>query len=73
MRCRCGIHVQFNFDEASWKCYLDPHKVIVERGTKKECYTGCGCISAAGEKLPFWIVTKGKTDPYHLDSGSNLM
>jgi hypothetical protein len=70
-----------NFDETSWKCYLGPHKVIAERGTKtvklhtprgeKECYTGYGCISAAGDKLPFWIVCKGKTDRCHAKFGEH--
>jgi hypothetical protein len=72
----------FNFDETSWKCYLGPHKVIAERGTKtvklntprgeKECYTGYGCINAAGDKLPFWIVCKGTTNQCHAKFGEHL-
>jgi hypothetical protein len=70
----------FNFDETSWKCYLGPHKVIAEKGTatvklnaprgEKECYTGYGCISAAGDKLPFWVLTKGKTNRSHEKFGT---
>jgi hypothetical protein len=70
----------FNFDETSWKCYLGPQKVVAEKGTsvvklnaprgEKECYTGYGCISAAGDKLPFWILTKGKTNRSHAKFGA---
>jgi hypothetical protein len=65
----------FNFDETSWKRYLGLNKVLAEKGSEavklktvigeKESYTGYGCISAAGEKRPFWILTKGKTDLSH--------
>jgi hypothetical protein len=33
---------------------------------EKESYTGYGCISTAREKLPFWVLTKGKTDLSHM-------
>jgi hypothetical protein len=32
---------------------------------EKESYTAYGCISAAGTKMPFWILAKGKTDLCH--------
>jgi hypothetical protein len=32
---------------------------------EKRCSTGYECISAAGGKLPFWIMTKRKTDRWH--------
>jgi hypothetical protein len=70
----------FKFDETSWKCYLGPQKVIAEKGTEtvklvtprgeKESYTGYGCISADGTKLPFWILTKGKTERSHAKFGA---
>jgi hypothetical protein len=65
----------FNFDETCWKRFLGPKRVLAEKGTEgvklksekgeKESYTGYGCISAAGNKLPFWILAKGKTDLCH--------
>jgi hypothetical protein len=65
----------FNFDETSWKRYVGPNKVLAEKGSEavelktvigeKDSSPGYGCISAAGEKLPFWILTKGKTDLSH--------
>jgi hypothetical protein len=70
----------FNFDETSWKCYLGPQKVVAEKGTltvklsaprgEKECYTAYGCISAERQKLPFWILTKGKTNRPHAKFGA---
>jgi hypothetical protein len=60
----------FNFDETHRKCCLGPPKVFAEKGSEavklktgkgeKESYTGYDCLSAAGEKLRFWIITKGK-------------
>jgi hypothetical protein len=54
--------------------------VVAEKGTEtvklkvprgdKECYTGYGCLSAAGEKLPLWVLTKGKTDRSHAKFGA---
>jgi hypothetical protein len=74
-RQECPAERIFNFDETSWKRYVDPNKVLAEKGSEavkrqtvigeKESDTGDGCISAAGEKLPFWILTKGKTDLSH--------
>jgi hypothetical protein len=52
-----------------------PHRVIAEKGTEavnlktakreKESYTWYGYISSAREKLPFWVIIKGKTDLCH--------
>jgi hypothetical protein len=36
---------------------------------EKESYTGYGWISVLGDKLPFWINTKGKTDRSHANFG----
>jgi hypothetical protein len=56
----------FNFYETYLKRYLGPHKVLAEKRSEavklktgkeeKESSTGYGCISAAGQKLPFWII-----------------
>jgi hypothetical protein len=53
----------FNFDETSWKRYVGSNKVLPRKGSEavklktvigeKESSPGSGCISAAGEKLPF--------------------
>jgi hypothetical protein len=61
----------YNFDETCWRIYMGPRKVIADKGTdtvKLVCSTGeklsvtaFGTISAEGEKLPLWVVTKGKT------------
>jgi hypothetical protein len=69
----------FGFDQTSWSCCLGPQKVLTEKGTEavkpkssrgeEESYTGCRCISALGDKLPFWILTKGKTDHSHAQFG----
>lgn len=71
----------FNFDETCWKCCLTPAKVLAEKGTdtvkllkcrnEKESYTAYGCISAAGDKLPCWIIAKGKTDRSHRKFGDH--
>jgi hypothetical protein len=63
------------FDETCWKRYFRPDKVFAEKRSgavklktvksEKEGYTSSGCISAAGEKLPFWFLAKGKTDTCH--------
>jgi hypothetical protein len=65
----------FNFDETCWKRLLGPNKVLAEKGTEsvklktvkgeKESYTASGSTSAAGTKMPFWILAKGKTDLCH--------
>jgi hypothetical protein len=62
----------FNFDETSWKIFNAPHRVLAEKGTKtvkmksftgeKQSVTAFGTISAAGDKLPLWVVTKGRTE-----------
>jgi hypothetical protein len=61
----------YNFDETCWHIYMGPQKVIAEKGTetvKLRCRTGeklsvtaFGTISASGDKLPLWVVTKGRT------------
>jgi hypothetical protein len=61
-----------NFDETCWKIYMGPKKVIAEKGTdtvklqattgEKLSLTAFGVISAAGEKLPLWVIAKGKTE-----------
>jgi hypothetical protein len=69
----------FDFDETSWRCYLGPHEMPAEKGTEavklkssrgeKESYTYYGCTTALGDKLPFWMITKGKTDCSHAKFG----
>jgi hypothetical protein len=64
-----------DFDETCWKRHLGPEKVLAEKGSEavklkivngeKETDNGHGWISAAGEKLRFWIPARGKTDACH--------
>jgi hypothetical protein len=71
-----------NFDETSWRTDLAPHRILAEKGTdaiklktvrnRKETFPGFGCIPTSGEKLPFWVPTKGKTDRSHLKFGQHL-
>jgi hypothetical protein len=61
----------FNCDETSWKYLLAPQKVLAYKGTEtvkircdvdeKKCITAMGTITASGDKLPLWIISKGKT------------
>jgi hypothetical protein len=62
----------YNFDETCWKIYYGPRRVLSEKGSnsvkiksftgEKQSVTAFGAISASGEKLPLWIVTRGKTE-----------
>jgi hypothetical protein len=71
-----------NFDGTSRQCHLGPRKVVTEKGTDtvklnaprgaKQCDTGYGCISTAREKLPFWVLTQGKTNRSHAKFGAAL-
>jgi hypothetical protein len=71
----------FNMDETAWRLYIPPMKVLAEKGTEsvklrtakgeKESFTAFGAISADGQKLPLWVVTKGKTDRSHLKFGEH--
>jgi hypothetical protein len=75
-RGRYAAHRILKLDETSWRCYLAPSKVMAEKESpglprgEKEWYTAYGCISAAGEKLPFSVPTKGKTDRSHAKFGA---
>jgi hypothetical protein len=61
----------FNFDETCWKIFDGPRRVLAEKGSdsvklisstgEKQSVTAFGTISAAGDKLPLWIIAKGKT------------
>jgi hypothetical protein len=61
----------FNMDETCWRLFEAPRKVLAEKGTEivklagtsseKTSFTALGGISAAGDKLPLWILAKGKT------------
>jgi hypothetical protein len=60
-----------NMDETSWKLINHHIRTVADTGTEgisclfdgdpKTCVTAIATISAAGEKLPLWIVAKGKT------------
>jgi hypothetical protein len=43
-------------------------KLKSSRG-ENESYTAYGCITGFGDKLPFWIITKSKTDRSHAKFG----
>jgi hypothetical protein len=69
---RCGRRNIFNTDETHWSI-INPHQVtIAPRGTEgvsanfpcdpKLGVTAIATISAAGEKLPLWIICKGTTE-----------
>jgi hypothetical protein len=61
----------FNMDETCWRLFETPRKVLAEKGaetvklqsktSKKISFTALGAIPAIGEKLPLWVVAKGKT------------
>jgi hypothetical protein len=61
----------FNLDETSWRLFEGPRKVLAEKGSEtvklrsktseKTSFTAIGAISAAGEKLPLWVLAKGKS------------
>ena len=69
------LHRIYNFDETCWKVIQHPKLIIGEKGTEsvkltstmndKVSLTAFGAISAAGEKLPLWVIVKGKTDRVH--------
>jgi hypothetical protein len=71
----------FNMDETAWRLYLSPMKGLAEKGSEsvklcsakgeKESFTAFGAISADGQKLPLWIIAKGKTDRSHLKFGEH--
>jgi hypothetical protein len=60
-----------NMDETSWKLINHQIGTVADIGTEgisclfdgdpKTCLTAIATISAAGEKLPLWIIAKGKT------------
>ena len=61
----------FNMDETCWRLFEAPKKVLAEKGaetvklssrtSEKTSFTALGAISAAGDKLPLWVLAKGKT------------
>lgn len=61
----------FNMDETCWRLFESPRKVLAEKGTEtvklcsksgeKTSFTALGAISAAGQKLPLWVLAKGRT------------
>ena len=61
-----------NFDETCWRFSELPRFIPAEKGTEtvklkcaqgeKQSVTAIGAITADGQKLPFWILAKGKTD-----------
>jgi hypothetical protein len=71
----------FNMDETAWRLSIPPMKVVAEKGTEsvklrtakeeKDSFTAFGAISADGQKLPLWVVTKAKTDRSHLKFGEH--
>jgi hypothetical protein len=64
----------FNMDETCWRLFETPRKVLAEKGTEtvklaaktseKTSFTALGAISAAGQRLPLWVLAKGApSDP----------
>jgi hypothetical protein len=61
----------FNMDETCWRLFEAPQKVLAEKGaetvklraptSEKTSFTAFGTISASGQKLPIWVLAKGKT------------
>jgi hypothetical protein len=61
----------FNMDETSWKFLNHGAFTIADTGAEgvqchfsadaKDCITAIATISAAGDKLPLWVLAKGKT------------
>jgi hypothetical protein len=62
----------YNCDETCWRCIVGPKKVYAEKGSttvklkgfrsvKTSC-TAIGTMTAAGGKLPLWVILKGLTD-----------
>jgi hypothetical protein len=61
----------FNMDETCWRLFEAPRKVLAEKGSEtvklrsktseKTSFTAVGAISASGQKLPLWVLAKGKT------------
>ena len=62
----------YNMDETCWRFINAPRLVIGEKGSAavklctkkspKKSFTAIGTITAAGDRLPLWILTKGKTN-----------
>ena len=60
-----------NMDETCWRLYEGPRKVLAEKGaenvklkyevSEKTAVTAIGTIRSNGDKLPMWVITKGKT------------
>jgi hypothetical protein len=71
----------FNFDETCWKIFYGPRRVLAPKGCEavklksltgeKQSVTAFGAISSAGDKLPLWIVTKGRTNRVFAKFGSH--
>jgi hypothetical protein len=68
---RYAPEIVINMDETSWKHLNNGPLTIAEtgsetvncyfRGDPKTCLTAIAAITAAGEKLPLWILARGKT------------
>jgi hypothetical protein len=61
----------FNMDETSWKFLTHGSLTVADTGSEgvqchfsadaKDCLTAIATISAAGDRLPLWVIAKGKT------------
>jgi hypothetical protein len=61
----------FNCDETSWNIQYGPRRVLYEKGAPtvklvkrvgdKQSVTAIGTISLQGQKLPLWVIAKGKS------------
>ena len=62
----------YNMDETAWRLFNGRLRTVARRGQEsvstashlsdKDCLTVICTVSLAGEKLPPWIIVKGKTD-----------
>jgi hypothetical protein len=67
----CPPEFVFNMGETCWRLFEAPRKVLAEKGCdtvklesttgEKTSFTALGAVSCAGEKLPLWVLTKGRT------------
>jgi hypothetical protein len=61
----------FNMDETCWRLFEASQKVLAEKGaetvklrapkSKKTSFSALGAISTSGQRLPLWVLAKGKT------------
>jgi hypothetical protein len=71
----------FHMDETCWRLYDAPGRVLEEKGkqtvklcshqSEKTSFTAFGGITCSGDKLPLWVIAKGKTERSEAKFGSH--